>query len=144
MLKVRLAVIGETLATALEFKDNRPVTEAFSRLAQDAHLRLIVAYDETKAAVEKYPAASGEPAPARAPVESATYEDDLLRLSLPVRHNGAVVGTLYVVRDMAEVRAQSESALISAGLAAVIALGLGVVFSGMLRSEEHTSELQSH
>mgnify|MGYP003349207408 CR=1 FL=1 len=46
-------------------------------------------------------------------------------LSLPVRHNGAVVGTLYVVRDMAEVRAQSESALISAGLAAVIALGLG-------------------
>ena len=127
-------VLPEGMAPAITFDQPRIVGETLALLKIRSHVRFACAYKRSGERVGAYERNRGLGCPAAPPLQSSfgwsTYD-----VVAPIAHQGEMVGTLYISRDLTDVhrRLTVGTGIIAALLLLAIAAALALA-SGMQRS----------
>ncbi|MEN9575044.1 MAG: hypothetical protein RL514_2899 [Verrucomicrobiota bacterium] len=134
LLFVRVDIMKESLATALDFNDPRPVQAVLDLLDNDPGMIGAAAYDHQGKLVASYRRADvPDFTPPSAPAPGDRFVGEVLQLAQSVTLKERVIGTLYFERDMPELRAHFGRTLVNFGFAALFATALGLFVSASLR-----------
>lgn len=134
MLGVRAAIMGESLAVALDFDNPRPAQDALNQLDKDPGMIGAAAYDSSGKLMAHYRRQDVQDfTPPPAPPSDDRFEGNVLHLTLPITTGGRLIGTIYFRRNMVELRGHFTRTLINFALAALAATALGFLVSAALR-----------
>src|SRR5438132_14191751 len=138
-LSVRGRIIAANSTASLAFSNEADARELLSALRADPHIVAAVLYDKSGHVFAGYPAGVvGDVVPAVPGPDGYRFERGLLIGFQPVEQSGSQrLGTLYLASDLGAVYDTFR-------LSGVIGLAVMAVALLAARSEEHTSELQSH
>ena len=134
LLLVRVAIMSESLAVALDFNDPRPVQAVLDLLDNDPGMIGAAAYDRQGKLLASYHRANVPGfTPPPAPPPGTRFEGEVFYLAHPVSLHGREIGTLYFERDMLELREHFTRTLVNFSVAALVATALGFLVSAALQ-----------
>jgi PAS domain S-box-containing protein len=134
MLRVRAAIMGESLSVAVDFNNSRPVKEALDLMDKDPGMIAAAAYDSSGKLIAHYHRQDVKGfTPPPAPPTGDRFEGTVLHLGVPIERDGRLIGTIYFERNMLEVSGHFTRTLTNFSIAALAATVLGFLVSAALR-----------
>ena len=133
-----LNAMGEAIASnstaAISFQDAQSATETLSAMHAKPEIGLACLYisgqDEVFA---RYTAAQSSNCPQQAPNDEATFSDDRIRLSLPVVLDRERLGSLYIERNLTDLKATTELYIKVAILVMLVCVLISILLSTLLQ-----------
>lgn len=133
-----LSAMGEAIASnstaAISFQDAQSATETLSALDAKPEIMLACLYisgqDEVFA---RYAATQSNQCPQKAPGDDAEYSDELIHMSMPVILDKERLGSLYIERNLTDLKATTELYTKVAILVMLVCVLISILLSTLLQ-----------
>lgn len=133
-----LSAMGEAIASnstaAISFQDAQSATETLSALDAKPEIMLACLYISGQNEVfARYAATQNKQCPSQAPGGDAEFSDDLIHMSIPVILDRERLGSLYIERNLTDLKATTELYTKVAILVMLVCVLISILLSTLLQ-----------